>query len=256
MFKTGIAFRLKAHIEKSIFARVDHFLVLSRFNKNILIEEFRISPQNITIIPSGVNTERFIPTGDKKSAKAALGIPADLRVLLTVRRLTARMGLEDLVRAMRTVVQERRALLIIGGTGHLKNRLMSLVNEYDLADNIEFAGHIPEKNLPLYYQAADLFVLPSLCYEGFGLVTLEALSSGLPIIGTATGGTNEILASLDPQLLVEAARPDILAQKIITILDSKEYDPNTLHQFAEDNHSWNAIFPRIETLFAKTTGSI
>ncbi len=134
----------------------------------------------------------------------------------------------------------------------MEHRLKALAKEYNLQEHIRFVGQISEELLPLYYQAADLFVLPSLDFEGFGLVTLEALSSGLPVVGTNIGGTPEILENLDPRLLVEKTSAEKLAEGIMTTLDRHQYNPNDLHRFTIENHSWNAIFPRLEELFQDT----
>lgn len=250
--KTKLAFWIMSHIEQSIFQRIDRFLVVSRFNKNILAEKYDIPSKKIVMIPGGVDTARFYPNQDKYAARKALDLPAHLPILLSIRRLVARMGLENLILAMRIVLSKHQAILVIGGSGQLKDHLLDLINKNGLEKYIRIVGHIPEGKLPLYYQAADLFVVPSLIHEGFGLVTLEALSSGVPVVGTAVGGTTEILGKLDPHLLVSENNPHSLAESIITTLDRSNHDAAHIRQFAEDNYCWNNIFPLVEECFTTT----
>ena len=126
------------------------------------------------------------------------------------------MGLDRLLLAMQTVVEKiPHALLIIGGRGPLKDQLSALVERLALTKHVHMAGFIPEDQLPRYYQMADLFVLPTQELEGFGMVTLEALASGLPVLGTPVGGTNEILPGLDRRLVLSDSNPQTMAQGII-----------------------------------------
>ncbi|HRR39717.1 MAG TPA: glycosyltransferase, partial [Syntrophales bacterium] len=123
--------------------------------------------------------ERFHPSGDRRDIRRRLGIPENRAVILTVRNLVPRMGLENLITAMKDVVKALPdVLLIIGGSGPLREKLLRLACELQLSDSIRFTGFIRDEELPDYYRAADIFVLPTIELEGFGLVTLEALACG------------------------------------------------------------------------------
>jgi glycosyltransferase involved in cell wall biosynthesis len=104
-------------------------------------------------------------------------------------------------------------LLLIVGSGRLEGRLREVAREAGIEGDVRFPGSVPDEALPDYYRAADLFVLPSRGLEAFGLVTLEALASGLPVVGTDVGGTGEILRPLDPRL-VTGTGPEALATAI------------------------------------------
>lgn len=253
--RTRLSFWIKIRIERKVVQSTDRFLVSSQFSKKLLIETHNVAEKDINIISGAVDTVRFHPLKDKNKAKAALGLPPGPPIILTVRRIVSRMGLENLIEAMRIVLQKHQAVLVIGGTGYLKSQLEALVYKYGLEEYIKLVGHIPDDQLSLYYQAADLFVLPSLSCEGFGLVTLEALSSGVPVLGRAVGGTIEILEKLDPSLLVFEGEADALAKAVVTALERK-FVPGHLRQFAEDNYSWNKIFPQIEEVLANTAHNI
>ena len=125
------------------------------------------------------------------------------------------MGIENLIAAMCIVVQRfPNALLLIGGAGYLESDLLKMIKQYDLEQNVILLGFIPEEALPYYYQAADLFVLPTLAYEGFGLVTIEALACGTPVIATPVGATPEILGPLGQEFLLRDNSFEAIAEGI------------------------------------------
>ena len=92
--------------------------------------------------------------------------------------------------------------------------LRRVAGELDLVDRVHFAGFVSELELVDWYRAADLFVLPTIAYEGFGLVTAEALASGVPVVGTPVGATPELLTPLDPRLVASAPDAEALATAV------------------------------------------
>ena len=181
-------------------------------------------------------------------------------ILLTVRNLVPRMGLENLILAMQDIVKSVPDIhLIIGGTGPLKDELLSLRRRLNLDQHIHFTGFIPEDVLPEYYRAADIFVLPTVELEGFGLVTLEALASGTPVLGTPVGGTKEILGGFDKSFLFQ----DISHESISRLITDKchEYrnqpdkwqlDSQRCRHFAEKYYSWERNVAATEALFLES----
>jgi len=252
LLKEKLAFWVMSYIERRVVQKTNKFLVISRFSKDLLARIYKVSEEKIAVIPSGVDLARFHLNGDKNAAKSKIGIPPHLPVLLSVRRLVSRMGLEHLIEAMPLLLKQQKALLVIGGTGYLEHELRYLVGKLGLEDHVRFVGYVSDEELPLYYQAADLFIIPSVAYEGFGLVTLEALSSGVPVLGSRVGGTVEILEKLDSGLLISDNRPESLAEAISVTLARKDLTPNRLRQFVEKNYCWESIFPRVEKCFVDT----
>ena len=115
-------------------------------------------------------------------------------------------------------------------------------------------GFIPDTDLPTYYQAADLFVLPTLALEGFGLVTTEALSSGLPVIGTPAGATPEILGHLDPRLIAPGTTPDDLAKAILGFFEGDwagSLTPERLHAYVAEHYTWDKHIIATEAVYEK-----
>jgi glycosyltransferase involved in cell wall biosynthesis len=126
------------------------------------------------------------------------------------------MGLENLIAAMKEVASYiPDVLLLIGGKGYLEGLLHAQVKKLQLEQNVSFLGFIPEEKLPLYYQAADLFVLPTIALEGFGLATVEALSCGTPVIATPVGANLEVIGPLGKDFICQDVTPEAIAERIV-----------------------------------------
>jgi glycosyltransferase involved in cell wall biosynthesis len=142
----------------------------------------------------------------RASARARLGWPEHAHVLLCVRRLVRRMGLDRLIEAMPAICgAEPGTMLMIAGRGAEQARLQKLAETCGVAPNIRFLGFLPEADLPLAYRAADINVVPSTALEGFGLTAAEALATGTASMVTPVGGLPEVVASLSPELVFRSA---------------------------------------------------
>ena len=211
----------KRRREQKVLEQCSLVLVLSGFMRQRAIGCFGVPPQRMEIIPGGVDTRRFCPADNRQAIRLDLGIPADKRLLLTIRRLVPRMGLHNLVKAMVTVKQPRpQAFLCIGGTGVLDGDLNALIAELGLAGSARLLGFVPNDRLADWYRAADYFVMPTEFLEGFGLATLEAMACGTPALGTPVGGTGEILGNIDNALLFSGSAPHSIAEGILRHLDN------------------------------------
>jgi glycosyltransferase involved in cell wall biosynthesis len=247
---------LRKYIEKFVLSRSHHIIVLSRFTREKLGQVYGFSSNKIRVIPGGVDLERFFPCEDPSEIRERLNVPQRKMVLLTVRNLVQRMGLENLVLAMKTVVREiPDVYLVIGGTGPIRDQLTSRVKELGLQNHIWFAGFIPETELPEYYRMADVFILPTLELEGFGLVTLEALASGIPVLGTPVGGTLEILENFAPEWMFKNAGSEAIARGIIRFCKRFQDEPDfraclspKCREFAERFYSWDRHLDALEIL--------
>ena len=255
--KHRLIYKVMYSIEKFCLDRSNKVAVLSEFSRNLLINNYRVPNGKIKVISGGVDAQRFTLASDKETIKRRLALPTDKVILLTIRRLTPRMGLENLIEAMKYVARQRKdVLLVIGGAGFLQERLQYLVERYALEKNVQFRGFIPEDQLPLYYQAADVFVLPTIALEGFGLIILEALACGTPVLGTPVGAIPEILSRIDQSLLFKDTKPISMAQHILNFLSSpyrENYPPRRLRNCVKQNYSWEKVTSQIEDLFAATT---
>ncbi|MFC7157384.1 glycosyltransferase family 4 protein [Halomarina halobia] len=187
--------RLNARLRRAIEARVldacDDVVTLSGFMADELRRVYGAGTASPTVVPGGVDTDRYSPNaGPFDPMDTADGVS-----LLTVRRLSPRMGHGILLEAFARV-RERHpdAELYVAGDGPLRAELEEAAGRLGVGGATTFLGYVPDADLPAVYASADVFVLPTLRLEGFGLATLEALASGTPVVGTAVGGTVEILA--------------------------------------------------------------
>ena len=250
----GVGSFIRKWIERRALSSCKKIVVLSEYSREQILNIHKVPLNQIEIIPGGVDTEGFAPASDKANVKAELGIPSNKFLLFTVRNLVPRMGLENLINAMVIIIKEKpNAVLVIGGSGFLEERLKKQVEDLGLESYVKFAGLIEEERLPLYYRAADLFILPSRCLEGFGLVTLEALSCGTPVLGTPVGGTKEILGRLDKELLFKDIEAKSMAEKILLYLSSKDLLmlSKKCRDFVVSNYSWDRVVSKYERLYSK-----
>jgi glycosyltransferase involved in cell wall biosynthesis len=169
------------------------------------------------------------------------------------------MGIDNLLIAMQEIVRSvPDVYLVIGGTGPLKTDLEAMTRRMNLDRHIRFSGFIPEEALPQYYRASDLFILPTVDLEGFGMVTLEALASGIPVLGTPVGGTQEILSGFDRQFLFQDTSPDAMSGLIIDTCrryrnqpDQWQLDSRRCRNFVERYYGWDVNVDAIERVFRK-----
>ncbi len=251
--KSSFLYFLRSKVERFSLHRSQLIIVLSEYSYNKLIREYSISPDKIRVIPGGVDTEKFQPSSDKSKIRKQLSLPQNTHIFLTVRRLVPRMGIENLILAAKRVTRtNKNVLFLIGGTGWLALSLEALIKDCGISDKVKLLGFVSEEKLPLYYQAADAFILPTVALEGFGLVTIEALSSGLPVLGTPVGATPEILSKIDNGLLFAGTTPSDLAKGIIDFLKedgTAKYPPRKLHSFVKANFTWEKVVSQTERVY-------
>ena len=264
---TGLEFLLQINfrrfIEKYLMDKSQKNVVLSQYTKDKLTNLHKIPKDKIVIIPGGVDLIRFSAWANRSTARDRFGINHKKFVLFTVRNLVPRMGLENLVKAM-AIIKEKipEVYLVIGGDGPLKETLQSLIRQYGLESFVRLRGFIKSEDLSLYYQMADFFILPTIALEGFGLVTIESLSCGTPVLGTPVGGTKEILEKFDSSFLFKDASLEAIADLILKKYNYYKDNPEGRRQlsdqcrkFAEDNYSWELNIQKLEELFKQCAES-
>ncbi|MFO7965798.1 MAG: glycosyltransferase [Desulfobacterales bacterium] len=192
--------------------------------KHEIVRYYGADPQTVRVIPCGVNQKLFQRVKREK-ARNRLGIGMDEHVLLYVGRVEPLKGIDRLIRTMAWLKKRIDVkLLIVGGddTGHPRMQQMrTLVRKLDLEKCVEFAGRADQEDLPGFYSAADALVVASL-YESFGLVALEAMSCGTPVVSTAVGGMRSIVRQGVTGCLIGDDTVTGMAQSILHILDHPE----------------------------------
>lgn len=228
--------------------------VLSEFSARQVRSLYGVPGGRIVKIAGGADTERFRPAADRASARAALGLLPRVPLLFTARNLEARMGLDRLLEAVARVRYFHPAMhLVVAGTGSRADALRAQAATLGIEDTVDFVGFVDDARLAAYYQAADAFVLPTRELEGFGLVTVEALACGTPVLGTPIGATPEILGPLDPSLLFRDASAAAIADGLDRFLKASAADPArasalraACRRYAETQYGWDRAVAGLE----------
>lgn len=231
-------------IEKRTYHRCDRFIVLSKAFGQILHQEYHIPWEKIHVIPGGVDIERFQPKLSKKSCREKLNWSSDRQILFTSRRLVHRVGVDKLLTALATIKRNVPDVwLAIGGRGPIQAELQQQATELGLDNHVKFLGFLPDDDLPLAYQAADLTVMPSQSFEGFGLAIVESLACGTPVLCTPVGGMPEILQPFSPDLITSSIEASSIAERLEQVLLGKVSMPlpQDCRQYTVANFDWNKI---------------
>lgn len=203
--------------------------------------------EQVYSIPNGFSPA-FHPI-DTTIARERLGLPRDVKIVFTLGNLITRKGFNYLIDAMEQVCSQRDdALCFIGGAGPEKRSLERQIDRMRLGEKVKLLGSVPGDQLTLWMNACDLFVLPSLS-ESFGVVQIEALACGRPVVATRNGGSEEVVISDDYGLLVEPADPEDLADKILVALD-REWDREAILAYAE-RFTWENIAKEIMGVYTQ-----
>jgi len=227
-------------IGKQILKLADRIIVVSNATRNYVLG-LGANSEKIVMLHNGVDTLRFRPLNDsKKEIRKNLGITDNSKVALTVRRLVYKNGIDTLLKSAEKVVKKDPDIffLIIGGGPDL-SEIKIRIQKLRIEKNIKLLGFILDKELPLYYNSADFFILPSKSGEGLPLVSLEAMACGLPVIATDVGGIKEILDA-KYSIIVPPDDPDSMEKAILDLSQRKNTRiKKGLRLSIESKHSWD-----------------
>ncbi len=247
-----LATYFKKTIEQLTYNRGNQFIVLSQAFQDLLHKEYNIPLDKIHIIPAAVSQTRYDIPQTTQEARTQLNWPQDRPILLAVRRLSKRMGLENLIQAMAEVCKHHpNALLLIAGKGRQAQALQDQINSLNLQDNVRLLGYVPDEDLNLAYRAADLSIVPTVSLEGFGLIIIEALSAGTPVLGTPVSSIPEILGPLSPDLLFSGAEPHHIALGITKALSGQIKLPTSdeCKSYVKANYDWQVAATKIRAVY-------
>jgi D-inositol-3-phosphate glycosyltransferase len=206
--------------ERRLVHTVDRVVVATAHERQLLRQIYSLTPDRVSIVPLGVDLQQFQPR-DRSEARAALGLPDEGRVLLAVGRMEPLKGFDILIRALPQVTAPGAVTLRIVGGDELAAsefaRLREAASEVGVGERVQFVGAVPHEELAVHYNAADLVVVPSF-YESFGLVALEAMASGVPVVASRVGGLTATVADGRTGYLVPWRCPEPFAEKIDLLL--------------------------------------
>lgn len=212
--------------------------------------------RRVATVPGWVDLERFrpIPEEDIPDARRRLGWPVDRPVLFVLRRLEARMGLDNLLRALAIVHQRGHdCRTYIGGSGSQLAALIKLRDELGLTREVDFMGFVPGEVLPLAYAASDASVIPTAQLECFGIIALEALACGRPTLVTPVGALTEVVGSFEPAWIAESNTPDDIASLIIAYLQKRlpSHSSIQLRSTIEEKYGFAAALTQFESFLVQ-----
>jgi glycosyltransferase involved in cell wall biosynthesis len=246
--------RLRRALERYVYKRATLAITLTGAFKQVLVERYGVSPWRVKVVAPGVDLDRF-RVGDRAAARERFSLPSDAFVVCCARRLVPRMGLRVLLDAWSQVLaahhrdaDARPLRLLIAGDGELRGALGEQIVANGIEDSIELLGRVSDDELADVYRAADVNVVPSLSFEGFGLVVLEAAASGAPTIATRVGGLPEALAGLEASLIVTPGDPNALAQRLAAAELGDLPDREDTRAWAE-RHRWDLVAQRHRALY-------
>jgi D-inositol-3-phosphate glycosyltransferase len=255
---------LRLRAECHLCGEADRITANTSVEKQQLVRFYGAGSSRIRIVPPGVDLSRFHPI-EQSYAKSVIGIQAEHRMILFTGRIERLKGIDNLFRAM-AILHQRRAdwdwarmcVSVIGGDpseeGLRENgemaRLHELRDELGLSDLITFLGARDQDTLQYYYAAADVLVMPS-HYESFGMVALEAMACGTPVIASDVGGLSTLVQDGKTGFRVKVNDPEALAKAIERLMDNEARRRRMGHSaacYAED-YSWQKVVDKLVAVY-------
>jgi D-inositol-3-phosphate glycosyltransferase len=251
--------------ERTVINLADRIIAATPAEQAQLNWLYKVETRKISVIPPGVDTSHFYPI-PVDEARQFIGLPPEneSRIVLFVGRIEPLKGLDILIKAMsclRCSVQgERVYLMIIGGDPNADQegmtvemaRLQKLCDQLSMGKLVVFLGKRGQDTLPYYYSASEVLVMPSQ-YESFGLVALEAMACGIPVIASQVGGLPFLIQDGETGYTVPADDPDALCEKLTTLLGNKNLCL-TLGQKAMERsqaYDWKKIARQIAEVYVE-----
>lgn len=266
----NINFKQRIDDEKIIFSQCSAIIAESTQEKRDLQKIYGVAEEKIHIIFAGVDTNWFYPRGSRETAKRELGFENEI-LILSLGRLDSRKGFDLLVRGIPEVISSLKSLskkinvIISAGNKNVEgdlslskseekeyDKLMRLRSELDIEENFKLIPRIDYELVPLWYTAADVFVVPSR-YETFGLVIVEAMACGTPVVATNVGGPPDIITdghdgyTVNPQDITSYA---LRIRDVIKFPKTHQKMSNRAESTAIKKFSWSAITKQLVQLYS------
>ena len=216
---------LRIQVEQRLAGQADRIVCASQHEKHLLARLYDADPDRIAVVPCGVDLDLFRPQ-DKEAARRALGPPlaGDERIILFVGRIEPLKGIDILINAVAQLGDESDFhVLIVGGDKRSRQQvshLQELASDLGIGERVCFLGAVDHEQLPLYYNAADVCVVPSY-YESFGLVALEAMACGTPVVASRVGGLTGTVRDGETGYLISWRCPEPFAERLELLLGNE-----------------------------------
>ncbi|MBL8154885.1 MAG: glycosyltransferase [Anaerolineae bacterium] len=252
---------LRVSQESRIIRLADRIVAATPAEHAQLLWLYRADRRKIVIIPPGVNGEQFFPQPMEES-RTRLGLETDQTIFLFVGRIEPLKGVDTILRAFASIKRESPGLLaksrflVIGGDPGQPNaelaRLIQRTRELHLESVVDFLGAKDQNHLRDYYAASNAVIMPSE-YESFGMVALEAMACGTPVIASHVGGLAFLIQDGDNGYLIPVGEPNALSDKLIQILINPESVSAMRMKaaVAARQYTWSAIAEQLEAIFER-----
>ncbi|HUE69044.1 MAG TPA: glycosyltransferase [Candidatus Acidoferrum sp.] len=247
---------LRIQIEKEIAAQADLLIASTEDERADLVRLYGADMDHVAVVPPGVDLAMFQPI-DRDEARRKIGYSAG-RLLLFVGRLERLKGVEVAIRALallRDRAHDDVRLLIVGedsreGDESEKDRLKEVAAAAGVRDRVDFLGSVAHHELPFFYSAADVCVMPSYS-ESFGLVGLEAQACGRPVVGSGVTGLRSVVRDEVTGYLLDSHDPSMYAERIGRLLDNPELalQMGRRGRLLAQRFSWTRTADRLQALF-------
>jgi D-inositol-3-phosphate glycosyltransferase len=249
--------------ERRVIQFADRIIAATLAEQAQLFFLYQASNNKVTIIPPGVDTDHFYPI-PADEAREAIGLPAHEHMLLFVGRIEPLKGLDTLIRAIARMraagvqCQAPHYLAVVGGdpnaTGENLStemaRLKGLCSELGLKDLVLFLGKRDQDSLPYYYSAADVLIMPS-HYESFGMVALEGMACGTPVVASRVGGLAFLIVDGQTGFVIPDDDPQALSEKLTLLLTDTDLRESLGRQAASyaSQYAWEKICLRLMEVY-------
>ncbi len=225
----------------------DRLLAISRFTRDKVIEQQGIDPEQFTLLPTTFDETRFLPGPRPEALMDRLNLMREKQIILTVSRLAGEeryKGYDQILKAMPAILRAvPNAHYILVGKGEDKDRIRQLIAELGIEEHVTLAGYVPVRELVDYYNLSHVFAMPSK-KEGFGIVFLEALACGKPVVAGNQDGSVDALCDGKLGVLINPDDVDEIAGALIEILQRRYplpiiYSPDALREKVLEIYGFN-----------------
>ncbi len=249
---TGLRHSLKFWVESRVYRRASRAITLSKAFADILAARYNYPRDRIHIIPGGIDVQRFAVEVTQREARQRLEWPEGRPIVVAVRRLVPRMGLENLVAATAILKRDIPDIMVmIAGRGVLHAQLKRQIESLGISENVSLLGFVSDDDLPYIYRAANLSVVPTVALEGFGLIAAESLAAGTPCIVSPVGGLPEVVSALSKDMILASPSAADIAHRLRAVLTGELVlpDEQSCRRHAAENFDWNIIAARTAEVY-------
>ena len=269
----GCGYDFSSWVEKTALETADAIIAVSAETREDILNNFNVDPDKVRVIPNGIDVEQYQFTTESDALDKA-GIPRGLPYVLFVGRITRQKGIIHLVRAIRHLAPGLGVVLLAGqpDTPEIGEEMQRGVDELrKIRDHVYWIPEMVSKRDAIqFYSHARVFCCPSI-YEPFGIINLEAMACGVPVVASAVGGIKEVVVTGETGLLVsfeqqteapfEAVDPEGFARDLAAGINLVVADPDLRDRMsaagrrrAEQNYSWKSIAERVLELYREVAG--